>query len=187
MSYVRPLETVDVNFMSDRFLGEWCCLYTYDEWFETKNGYNVKANYRKNDRDTITVINSYIQVGTFLHPKRLVVATGEATPVKDEPGHALVSFDPLRLFHGDYRIVFHTYDSSEKSMIVTGKNARRHAWILVRDPTMTPTKAFEFIQKNIEHFNLDKLRPVAIAHPEFLSIKPLVTEHDKNENNQLVI
>lgn len=183
LQYKATMGDTVVDFLSDEFLGVWYCLFAYDEWFQRKNGYNVQAEYRLDEnhkeKKQIIVINSYIEPGNRY--SSAVHHVKQAIAKVIGPNHAQVSFDPLHLFYGHYIIKW----ASDGVMIVTGKNAWNHAWILARNREAELGPVFRFINDHRKEFNLDRLRPMPYVTDNILAIiQPKIKHEVYNANKE---
>ena len=163
MKLHAELETVK-HVELERYMGKWYEIARFPNRFERMCGFNVEAEYSRNDDGTLSVVNRCYDKET----EEIKEATGMAWVV-DHKTHAKMKITFVKVpliktfFAGDYWIIDLADDYS---YAVVSDPEKKYLWILSRTPTL-PEATYESILKRLDAKGFETQKLVKTKHDEY--------------------
>jgi len=151
----RTPATVAAQVDLQRFMGDWYVIANIPTFLE-KGAHNAIERYRLDDDGSIAVQFSF-NAGAFDGPVKRYTPRGFVL----DSTNALWGMRFVWPIKADYRI---SYVASDYSLTVIGREARDHAWIMARTPTISDVeyqRMVEFVTR--EGYDVSKLERVPQA------------------------
>lgn len=148
---LRTVPNVDLA----RYSGKWYEVARLPVEFEAANAYNVTAEYKMVDDNTLAVQNTQILPNGTVERIR-----GYAQPIDPQTKAKWLVFFPSAHHHGKYYVIDLVDNGTTYTYAVVGDPKRKHLWILSRTPRIDDLTYLYLLKRaKAQGFDVSRVRP----------------------------